>query len=308
MTRLKNYVLATASLVILGGVFHSGLTIASDHKIPPGLNKTNIGGSSGAKVVATGIETLTVGICGFDPTITQQEYSGVVPLTITGSIFFNPPSNGSYDAFYGFTPSEFEPAGGFRFAFASQSQCTCAQECQGQNTAFADALVGQVPAFDQVNHDYSVLADFGSTPDRLAFGIADCGCDDNAGDMIVTIGSASPTYIGLYSAGSSGSESDVTQSIATGGSVGDFYVSVSNPPGQCDGDDNSMTFTLRKEQAGTELVCEIAGSDTQCNAAGCVDYQKGDQITVEMSFTDNCGIGGTRVHWNAAQVTNHLCK
>jgi len=69
-----------------------------------------------------------------------------------------------------------------------------------------------------------------------------------------------------------------------------------------------MTFTLRKEQAGTELVCEIAGSDTQCNAGGSVNYQKGDQITVEMSFTDNCGIGGTRVHWNAEQVTNHICK
>jgi len=87
-----------------------------------------------------------------------------------------------------------------------------------------------------------------------------------------------------------------------------FFVSVSNPPGECDGDDNSMTFTLWKDQVDTPLVCEITGSDTQCNVGGCVDFQKGDQITVESSFTDNCGIGGTRVHWNAEQVTNHVCK
>jgi len=71
VTRLKNYLQAAASLVIIGRAVHSGLTIASAQKIPSGLNKTNIGGSSGAEVVGIGIETLTVLACGDTPAITE---------------------------------------------------------------------------------------------------------------------------------------------------------------------------------------------------------------------------------------------
>jgi hypothetical protein len=53
--------------------------------------------------------------------------------------------------------------------------------------AVADELVGEYPAF-RSDHQYSVVLDLGPAPaERLNFGMADCGCNDNSGSHGVVL-------------------------------------------------------------------------------------------------------------------------
>jgi hypothetical protein len=133
-------------------------------------------------------ETLTVPPCGFNPAITEATYSGIVRITVSGVVTRVPPNSG-HDGFYDvntFTNEAVVPTGAFRFARASASQCTCTLECAGTNFAVPDFIVGSYPEYNP-EHIYTVLVDLGNTPDRIAFGISDCGCWDNSGQLTVTI-------------------------------------------------------------------------------------------------------------------------
>ena len=134
-------------------------------------------------------ETITVPPCGLagQTAITQRQYAGLVHMMVNGVIVNVPPANGQ-DAFYGIVNGQIVgPAPGeFRFARASVTTCTCGIEC-GNNFAISDFLVGPYPAANS-SHFYTALLDFGAgPPDRLVFGIRDCGCFDNSGSLTVTL-------------------------------------------------------------------------------------------------------------------------
>jgi len=140
----------------------------------------------GISIDAFAAETLTFPACGFDAAVTQETYSGVIQLTVSGSVITVPP--GGHDGFYGVdgdgnTVSP-NPAS-FRLARASESVCTCSVECSN-NFPVSDFLVGDYPD-PSPEHIYIVLIDIGDPPDQLAFGIRDCGCFDNSGTLTVTV-------------------------------------------------------------------------------------------------------------------------
>jgi len=134
-------------------------------------------------------ETITVPACGLpgQTAITQRQYSGLVHMMVNGVIVNVPPANGQ-DAFYGIVNGQLVgPAPGeFRFARAGSTTCTCGLECTN-NFAVSDFLVGPYPSASP-SHLYTALLDFGAAPpDRLVFGIRDCGCFDNSGRLTVTL-------------------------------------------------------------------------------------------------------------------------
>jgi len=126
-------------------------------------------------------ETVNVPACGLNPAITQESFSGFVELTITGEVLFVPP-NITHDAFYNSVGGQVvEDNGAFRFTRA-EGRNTCGQG----GDAVRNILLGPFPDFNPA-HEYTVLADLGPIPNPVAFGIADCGCGDNAGELTVTI-------------------------------------------------------------------------------------------------------------------------
>jgi len=109
---------------------------------------------------ASGEESVTVPACGLTPGITQGSYSGLVEITVSGSIVNVPPANGS-DGFYGIVNGVLVgPAPGeFRLARASASSNTC----EVQSTVHfpvSDFLVDPYPQPDP-SHIYTVLLDIG---------------------------------------------------------------------------------------------------------------------------------------------------
>jgi len=102
---------------------------------------------------------------------------------VSGTVIVVPPDNG-YDGFY--TLSGIINPGRFLMARASESTCTCESECTG-HFPVVDVLAVPHPAFNP-DWTYSVQIDLGEgPPDRLAFGIHDCGCFDNSGELTVVI-------------------------------------------------------------------------------------------------------------------------
>jgi hypothetical protein len=126
--------------------------------------------------------------CGFTPAVTAQQYFGRVEVTVSGNVFFVPP-NGEYDAFYVNTPSgptDFDPSPLRIARYGTGSPCTCPVDCPGRSFPASDILVGAYPAYNPL-HTYTVVLDLGPVPDRIAFGIPDCGCWDNSGGWTATI-------------------------------------------------------------------------------------------------------------------------
>src|SRR5262249_48852288 len=141
-------------------------------------------------------ETITVPFAACGGVQTAGTYSGLVQVTVTGYGIVTP-GNPGHDGFYGLTVADPTVAKDpcpdcFRFARVSEGGCTCFVECS-EDHAVSSILVGPYPAFDP-GHSYSVTLDLGTAPpDRLSFGIADCGCGDNSGQFVVTIDPAPPT-------------------------------------------------------------------------------------------------------------------
>lgn len=141
---------------------------------------------------ASRAETLTVPPCGFSSGTTEKTYTGLVDLTVSGRVIITP-GHPSRDAFYLLDPNDPSTALGadpeiFRFARTSESDCTCFVESQCHpNQAVSAVLAGPYPDFNP-EHTYTVQLDLGDGPaEKLTFGIADCGCWDNSGELVVTI-------------------------------------------------------------------------------------------------------------------------
>ena len=131
-------------------------------------------------------ETIIVAACGSTPGITQTSYSGLIEVTVSGSMVNFPPANGS-DGFYGILNGELVgPAPGeFRLARTTTSTNTCGL-VSTVHFPVTDFLVGDYPEANPA-HVYTVRLDIGDPPDRLVFGIRDCGCFDNSGELTVTV-------------------------------------------------------------------------------------------------------------------------
>jgi hypothetical protein len=142
---------------------------------------------------------MNVEACGFNPGTTMHAYNGLVTLTVTG-IFSNTPGNPLEDAFYGVDPNDNSLSTGpcpecFRYNRFSEGGCVCSFECGANSHAVSGLLAEPYPAF-RPSHDYSVKLDLGNgPPERIHFGMADCGCSDNSGTHTVTITSSGGTCV-----------------------------------------------------------------------------------------------------------------
>jgi hypothetical protein len=156
-------------------------------------------GIVGSLLVTVGIglaETVTVPPCGNTPGTTSDSYSGLVTITISGTMV-NTPGNPTQDAFYALSVDDPTVSAGacpdcMRYNRASEGTCLCGFECPATSHALSGIVVGPYPAFDPT-HVYTVTLDLGSAaPDRLDFAPYDCGCFDNTGGFTVVI-PATPT-------------------------------------------------------------------------------------------------------------------
>jgi len=140
----------------------------------------------GISIDAFDAETLTFPACGFDAAVMQETYSGLIQLTVSGSVITVPP--GGHDGFYGVegdgNTASPNPAS-FRLARASESVCTSSVEFSN-NFPVSDFLFGDYPD-PNPEHIYTVVFDIGDPPDQLVFCIRDCGCFDNSGTLTVTV-------------------------------------------------------------------------------------------------------------------------
>jgi hypothetical protein len=144
-------------------------------------------------VPESGAEMLTIPPCGSNAVTTAGAYSGLVSITVSGTMV-NTPGNPSTDAFYNI--EELNPSvpvsqapEWLRFAREGQAPNTCYPGAYPVSGLFAQPY----PAFD-AGHSYAVLLDLGPGPAaRLLLGIADCGCWDNSGTFPLTIDPATTT-------------------------------------------------------------------------------------------------------------------
>ena len=140
-------------------------------------------------------ETISVPPCGSTPGTTTGSYSGLAIVTVSGSLVITP-DNPDQDAFFNFNESSsFTPVSPnpdtFRFNRVSEGTCLCGFECPSTSHRVSDILVGPYPAYDP-SHTYTVELDLGTAiAVPLHFGIYDCGCGDNSGELTVTIDSGS---------------------------------------------------------------------------------------------------------------------
>ena len=146
--------------------------------------------------IAVGSETVTTPdpCCGFTPAVTATQYAGLVEITISGNVFFVPP-DGHYDGFYGNTasgPTSSTPSPLRMARLRDGTPCTCTLECAGRNFPASDLLVSPYPAYNPL-HTYTVVLDVGPLPDRIAFGLSDCGCFDNSGTWTISITQLMPS-------------------------------------------------------------------------------------------------------------------
>ena len=136
-------------------------------------------------------EELTVGACGYSPTLTTGAYSGYVIMTVSG-LYVNSPGDPLQDAFYGVSLADNSMSAGpcpgcFVYDRASEGSCVCATECASTSHAVSDLLAQPYPAFSP-SHVYTVKLNLGTAAAQpLNFGMADCGCGDNSGTHVVTL-------------------------------------------------------------------------------------------------------------------------
>jgi hypothetical protein len=101
------------------------------------------------------------------------------------------------DAFYAVDPTFTSQSAGaapdwLRYDRASEGNCVCSYECSATSHRVSDLLAGPYPPFNP-SHVYTVTLDLGAAAaERLNFGIADCGCGDNAGSFSLTIAACAP--------------------------------------------------------------------------------------------------------------------
>ena len=143
-------------------------------------------------------ETLHVPLATCGGVQTTGSYSGHVRLTVSGWGTYSPGVD-AMDAFYKLSIGDDTTSTGacapcFRFARASEGGCTCGSECS-ESEAVSSHLLEASPSFNP-SHEYSVTLDLGeAAADRLSFGISDCGCFDNTGELVVTVEPAIPPVL-----------------------------------------------------------------------------------------------------------------
>jgi len=136
-------------------------------------------------------ETVTVPPCGSTPGTTTSAYSGLVSVTVSGSLVITP-GNPDQDAFFNFNQSNpstpvSENRDTFRYNRVGEGTCLCGFECPSTNHRVSDILVGPYPTYSP-SHTYTVQLDLGaSAAQPLHFGIYDCGCGDNSGQLTVNV-------------------------------------------------------------------------------------------------------------------------
>src|SRR2546426_5295066 len=135
-----------------------------------------------ARVSVSQAETVTVPPCGSTPGTTAGAYSGLVNVTVSGSLVITP-GNPDQDAFHNFNESNPSTAVSpnpdtFRYNRVSEGTCLCGFQCPSTSHRVSDILVGPYPAYDP-SHTYTVELDLGTAiAVPLHFGIYDCGCGD----------------------------------------------------------------------------------------------------------------------------------
>jgi hypothetical protein len=135
-------------------------------------------------------EMFSVLACGMTPATTSGAYAGLVTMTVSG-LFTNSPGQPLEDAFYhvDLADNSKSTLGAcpecFRYNRLSEGACVCYQQCPSYRVS--DLVVGGYPAFSPT-HVYTVTLDLGTAPaEQIDFGMADCGCYDNAGTHDVTL-------------------------------------------------------------------------------------------------------------------------
>jgi hypothetical protein len=136
-------------------------------------------------------EMLSTGACGYTPGVTTNAYTGFVTMRITG-LFVNSATDPQQDAFYSVSAADTSMSVGvcdgcLRYNRVSEGDCVCLSECPSTSHSVSELLVGPYPAYSP-SHDYTVKLNLGAgAASQLHFGVADCGCSDNAGGHTITL-------------------------------------------------------------------------------------------------------------------------
>jgi hypothetical protein len=135
-------------------------------------------------------DTFMVSACGDTPGTTAEAYSGVIVVTVSGTMMVG--QYDAMDAFYGMHPDTLSTSRGdcpdcLRYNRVSEGDCVCSLECSNTSHRLADLVIGSYPEFSAA-HEYMVEIDLGNMPpERLNIGVQDCGCADNSGELTVTV-------------------------------------------------------------------------------------------------------------------------
>jgi hypothetical protein len=150
------------------------------------------GGTGGSACPGTGgaPDTVTVPDCGTPGAPTQNAYTGLVTITVSGII--QGAAGVFSDAFYTLDASDMTKAitacsACMVYNRVSEGSCVCPAECTSTSHFVANLLTAGYPAFNP-SHIYTVQLDLGAiSPEQLNFAYGDCGCNDNAGSYSLTI-------------------------------------------------------------------------------------------------------------------------
>ncbi len=173
-------------------------------------------------------ETITVLPCGFTPVATTASYSGLVTITVSGTMV-NTPGNPTNDAFYHLAVGDPSTQVGqatewLRYNRVTEGTCLCGLECLPTSHRVTDILVALYPPFD-ASHVYTVALDLGNaSAEPLHFGIYDCGCFDNSGQFTLSIEPVTTTTTTTTTTTSS-----TTTTTLPGDADGDSVLDVGEP-------------------------------------------------------------------------------
>jgi hypothetical protein len=109
-------------------------------------------------------------------------------MTVTGLLRTTPEVEN--DGFYGVMSNGVDVAcpDCFRYNRYSETDCLCGAECPASSHRIVDLMeAGYYPDY-VADHTYTVELNLGdASPERLRFGMHDCGCDDNSGTLTVML-------------------------------------------------------------------------------------------------------------------------
>jgi hypothetical protein len=110
------------------------------------------------------------------------------------------------------------------------------------------------------------------------------------GERCTLAGAGGTGYIGMFGANCDNNEAEAQLAMPASGTLQELHATVSSAPGA----GNSITFTIRKNGAGTQVTCTISDTATSCvDAVHAVGFATGDLLSVQIATS--AGVPATTI-------------